>query len=108
MNDFGQIAFRAGLTDTSGGASDDGGIFLWNDQSGLHELFRKADPLFGSSIVQLSSPALNNAGQIAFGFELADGRKGIAIWSIPEPAALSLFFIGALIQIGLLRQQRHS
>jgi hypothetical protein len=73
----------------------------------FHEVARTGDELMGSQIVDLffakarhqphqrglrSSPAIaaseragvNERGQVAFWFELADGREGIALWSPPR------------------------
>jgi hypothetical protein len=107
LNDAGQVAFEAGLTGTSGGANDNQGLFLFDNASGLLALARTGDPLLGSTITSLSltdaTPrlddaisSLNEQGQVAYAFVLADGRQGVAIVTIPEPAALGLLAPGGL------------
>ncbi len=104
LNDAGQVAFSGTLTGTSGR-----GIFLHDDTLGLLQVARMGDELLGSTITHLSFDpnsislddsernGLNELGQVAYGFRLADGRRGIAIWTIPEPATATL-----LSTIGLL------
>ena len=102
FNDMGQAAFNAELTQTAGGSSDNFGLFLYDDELGLIKVAREGEALLGSTIVGLSlgqtfafladeRSGLNNLGQLAFRFELADGREGVAIWTrIPEPTGLGL------------------
>ena len=96
MNDRGQVAFSASLTGTTGGASDDAGIFLWDDAVGLLQVSREGDSLLGSTIIGLDLNTLNDGGQIAFAFRLANGRGGIAVWAIPEPSAIALIVASLL------------
>jgi len=63
------------------------------------------DALFGSTVagVFMNKESLNDADQIAFFYELADGRTGIARADplvIPEPGTVSLL-LAALISAGL-------
>ena len=63
------------------------------------------EPLFGSTLRSLTPRAthespgnidMNDAGQIAFHYQLADGRQGIAVATpVPEPTAASLMLIAA-------------
>ncbi len=97
LNDAGQAAFTAFLTDTSGGSADDLGIYLYDDGLGLLQVAREGDAFLGSMITELffspgfsqqdEGSGLNNLGQVAYSYRLADGRSGVAIWSIPEPAS---------------------
>lgn len=104
LNEAGQVAFGASLTDTTGGGNDSAGIFLHDDRWGLLQVARTGAPLLGSVIWQLgfrdsragilgsvqgiseSFAELNDAGEVAFAFALADGRTGIAIWSSADLA----------------------
>lgn len=97
LNDAGQLAFYSVLTGTDNGTEDDAGIFFYDPMEGLFEVAREGDELLGStiSVLDVNDPnptfgtsdqaLLNNLGQVAFRFELADGREGLALWSIPEP-----------------------
>ena len=98
LNNAGQIAFLAGLdVDRSNNVPvEEHGIFFF-DGTTVRKVAREHDPLLGSTIsalrlagtvlsasggvVQAERSGLNDLGQIAFGFSLADGREGIAIWS---------------------------
>ena len=97
LNDAGQVAFSAQLSDTSGGTTDDSGIFLFDDVLGLIEVVRKGDGFLGSVLtgagffggfpVADEFLGLSQTGttRLAFVFSLADGRQGIAVWSLlPE------------------------
>ena len=98
---------RVAVNTTTGGASDDSGIYFYDDLLGLLQVARKGDAFLGSTITSLDfKPSItedgdeqsgfNNLGQIAFAFDLADGREGIALWTIPEPATLALLGLGGL------------
>jgi hypothetical protein len=103
LNNAGQVALLASLTGTSGGATDDRGIYFFDDVLGLLPVAREGNSFLGSSITQLSFNMLasdehngfNERGHVAFQFELADGRSGIAIWSVPEPGT-ALLALGGL------------
>jgi hypothetical protein len=115
LNNAGQVAFEAFLTGTSGGSNDGIGIFLFDDVLGLLQAARVGDSLLGSTVTELrfgrseiidavgERRGLNELGQIAYRFVLADGRQGIAIWTIPEPVSLALVAIGGSL---LLVQRR--
>ena len=100
LNDSAQFAFRARITlDGFSGASY--GIFFQDGAGGLFEVIRRGRSFLGSSIttvdfagtadtegLQPGMNGLNNAGEVAFRFELADGREGIALWSsLPKPTS---------------------
>ncbi len=101
LNDAGQAAFFGVLT----GTSDDRGLFFYDDGLGLIQVARKGDALLGSTITALDFSngnvlgdernGLNELGQVAYQFGLADGRSGIAIWTIPEPTALALIALAS-------------
>jgi hypothetical protein len=78
-----------------------GGIFTGPDPS-LDAVIRIGDPLFGSSVTALGfwREGLNNAGQLAFSYRLADDRSGIAradpLTAVPAPASLALLGVGVV------------
>jgi len=88
INDAGQVAFEA----DSAAPNFSSGLYLYDDTLGLNRVVGEGDPLLGStirqinfwdsdSLVQNARTGLNEAGQLAFRFNLADRRWGIAIWS---------------------------
>jgi len=90
MNNSGQVAFIGTLNDTIGGNTDDRGLFLYTDSHGLVEVARTGDAFLGSTITEIDDnssigsrgderSSLNELGQLAFRFALADGRVGIAV-----------------------------
>lgn len=74
INDEGTVVFAAELD--AGGL----GIFTGTDPV-ADAVIRTGDPLFGSTVsfVALSRENLNDNGEVAFLYELADGRSGVAI-----------------------------
>ena len=77
FNDSGQVAFRAGLTGTSGGGDDNVGIFRGSG-GGITQIVRRgqaAPDANGTFDFFGSSPALNNVGQVGFWAILA-GTSG--------------------------------
>ncbi len=92
INNHGQIAFQAGLNNTIGGA-DSGGIFIYDENLGLREVVRTRQTLLGRLIVSVRlqlqlynmGNGLNESGQVAYWFQLADGYQGVAIWSANVP-----------------------
>jgi hypothetical protein len=51
----------------------------------------RGDALFGSTITSINSYDINNAGQISFGYTLANGLGGVAIATpVPEPTTAIL------------------
>ena len=85
LNNAGQVAFQASLTGTIGGSSDDNGIFVFDDALGLVQVVRKRESLLGRLIVTIGVGGLNEPGQVAYWFKLADGYEGIAIWTVLPP-----------------------
>ncbi len=111
LNDAGQAAFLGRLANTIGDNSDNAGLYIYDGSRGLIQLARNGDELLGSTIRSvdftdarnggaIGGSGLNDRGQVAFRFTLADGRQGIAIATIvPEPSAMLLGGIagGALL-----------
>ena len=120
MNALGDVAFIAGLdTNPTLGVTDSKGLFLYSDRLGLIEIAQYGDALNGSTITGLDlagatafandSPlqmGLNNNDQVVFRFDLANGKEGISVWSIPEPNSLSLLALsaGSIVVLSLIRR----
>lgn len=97
QNDAGQIAFLAELSDTANGAATGKGLYFQDVSGSLQQVIRTGDSLAGSTVTNLfywgtienqafqspdtSLTGLNSLGQVAFAYDLANGQKGIAIWS---------------------------
>ena len=99
LNDAGQVAFFSSLA----GAAGSPGLFFHDDALGLLAVARAGDPLLGGTLRSIGfaggaadpvfgprGSGLNDAGQVAFSYTLEDGRSGVAIWTVPEPAAAGL------------------
>ena len=83
INASGMVAF-SGALDAGGG-----GVFI-GDGMITSEVIQAGDPLFGSIAtgVGVFPRSLNDAGQVAFSYTLANGTRGIAIANpVPEPSA---------------------
>lgn len=76
------------------GTLDAGGYGIYNGPNpSTNKIVGLGDPLFGSTVTALNiGPyALNDLGQVAFFYTLADGRNGIAIANpVPEPSSIIL------------------
>ncbi|MEX2091130.1 MAG: choice-of-anchor tandem repeat NxxGxxAF-containing protein [Pirellulales bacterium] len=97
LNDAGQLVFLAELSNTANGAAAGRGLYYYDSQTGLQEIVRTGDAVGGSTITNLSfsgtlnaafiqSPdrslsGLNNVGQVAFAFTLANGQDKIGLWT---------------------------
>ena len=55
--------------------------------------------------VFFGTSGLNDAGQLAFRYSLADGTNGVAVASVPEPGSALLVTLGLA---GLLSRRRYS
>lgn len=92
LNNSGQAAFRCILEATSGGASDDQGIFT-SDGIDFLQVVREGDALAGGIVSGVAVPGsssttnpgssdwLNRHGQIAYRASLTDGRTVLGSWT---------------------------
>jgi hypothetical protein len=98
INNAGTVAFFATLD--AGGQ----GIFTGADP-GASKIIATGYPLFGSTVTRLDlfglriQPGLNDGGSVAFVYQLADFRIGIAradveAAAVPEPSSLALLTLG--------------
>jgi len=99
FNEQGQLAFAAFV------APGDLGLYFFDDLLGLTKVISEGDAFLGSTVSDLfvntrNSPTgnqrdwLNDFGQVAFQFELADGREGIAIWTPPRISITATSIVG--------------
>jgi len=92
INNAGTVVFYADL------APSGHGIFT-GDGGSTSKVIRTGDPLFGSTVAEviIGGPSLNDNGDVAFRYFLANGVDGIAIARIiPEPASLALLLAGLI------------
>jgi hypothetical protein len=115
----GHLGVMAKLSETSGGLLDDEGLYFFADAAGLVQVARKGQPMLGSTIASLSftgglnhvestgddATGINDRGELAFAFQLADGRRGVAVWQVPEPATGAMLAAG-LALVGVHRRRR--
>jgi hypothetical protein len=95
LNNAGQLAFVAELSDSADGPAAGRGLYLYSPLGGLEQIIRTGQSFAGGTLLGLGftgatystsqSPdpnfgGLNGAGQLAFNFAIA-GASGIAIWS---------------------------
>jgi hypothetical protein len=119
MNEAGQVAFTAGLDidPTNVTPTEEFGLFFHDDDHGLIKIIRQNDPFLGSTVTNFDfagnstnvhlpreRTGLNDLGQVAFTFALADGRVGLAVWSIPEPGTVTAMALVTGLMI--LRRRR--
>ena len=83
------------------------GIYV-NDKS-TGKVIARGDPLFGSSVsfLELSTDAINDAGQVAFHATLADGRI-VAVIATPVPEPGALIGLSSALLILSRRRRRHA
>lgn len=96
INSAGIVAFLAPL--------QQGGSGIFTSEDLVNAVIKQGDSLFGSTVsaVHMTREALNDNGHIAFRYQLANGRGGIARadpvvsdpGQLPEPASLTLFGLG--------------
>ena len=98
INDLDQVAFRTVLD--VGGV----GIFVGPDPI-ADKVIQSGDPLFDSAVTTLTTVSglslvrggINDVGQLAFTYTLANGVYGIAIATpVPEPATFVLAVVGCI------------
>jgi len=89
MNKPGHLAFHAQLAGTTGGSTDERGLFI-GDGFDTVQVARTGDPLLGSTVVELhlaTGPdcrnGLNRHAQVAYRAVLADGREALVLFT-PE------------------------
>lgn len=113
LNNLGQVVFTASVDSTPGVAGgNEAALFFFDDALGLLKIARVGDSFLGSTFAALTfagtdqlgvlSPnqsGLNNLGQVAFNFQLADGRDGIAMWSVPEPSTAALLLLAGSVVV---------
>ena len=111
INNLGTVAFWAALDGGSGS-----GVYVGPDPL-ADKVIRTGDSLFGGSVSRLSmvnggdlfgNVDINDLGQVAFHYELVNGRQGIAVATpvVPEPGVTICALLGALL-LGTPRR-RHS
>ena len=101
INDAGMVAFNAALDIGGGGVFVGDGIFT-------NKVIGAGDPLFGSTVIGagVSPTSLNNNGQVAFAYTLANGTTGIAIANpVPEPSTAALLG-AAMAALGFSRRRQ--
>ncbi|MBW3598844.1 MAG: LEPR-XLL domain-containing protein, partial [Planctomycetes bacterium] len=84
LNDSGQVAI---LDSVGFGLTEKRSLLFHDDDRGLMEIAREGDELNGREIIDLrfaggirdNADGLNNAGQVAFSFQLDNGDEGVAI-----------------------------
>jgi hypothetical protein len=89
INDAGQVLFTATLRSTSGGTSDDRGLYLWDPVAGLVKLLREGDTVDGRTVLAFSTlterdhggfRSLNDRGEAVARVDFSGfGRDGIWI-----------------------------
>lgn len=96
VNELGEVVFSAGLR--TGG----NGIYRWAGGP-LDQVLVPGDALFGGVVSGAGPAVVNDLGQIAFLYALADGASGVALATpIPEPATFTLLALGG---VGLCRRR---
>lgn len=109
LNELGQVAFVGSLFSPSPELFGEyNGLFLYDERFGVVPIALEGDTFAGSTITELLfadggpvNSGLNANGQVAYEYELADGRRGIAIASVisvPEPLSIMLLSIGGALE----------
>lgn len=99
INEAGQLAFRAELSDAPDGGISGYGVFFFDPEDGLRQVARTGTVLEDSTITNVffngmtngssnvltdtSLSGLNASGKVAFSYTLANGKSGIGIWTQP-------------------------
>jgi hypothetical protein len=97
----GTIVFQA---DLDNGAT---GIFVGPDPV-EDKVVAEGDPLFGSTIANLNigDEGVNDLGQVAFWYRLANGVEGVAVAWVPEPSGVGVLLLAAAAALGRRRAKR--
>ena len=84
------------------------GLFT-GDGVTTNEIIGTGDPLFGSLITGfgISPTALNDSGQLAFYYSLANGTSGIAL-ATPTPEPASSLLLALALGLSLTRRARRT
>jgi hypothetical protein len=101
LNAAGQIALWARL--------DAGGMGIFNGPDPvLNDVIKTGDALFGSTLFDCDfAMGMNEAGDIAFNYSLANGQTGIAVaHPVPEPGALTFTALAAAAAAPARRRRR--
>lgn len=101
----GKIAFQATTT-----LSGYNGIFSRNSAGDIFEVVSTEDQIDGSAIALLSlrgddfgqSVGVNDDGDVLFGFRLADGRDGVAVWRVTASETVEGVSVPMVPQFGIL------
>ncbi len=103
INDSGQLLF---VELKMGDQGWEDSLQLW-DGNALHTLLETGDSFAGGTISELfiSGYALNEKGEVVFGYLLEDGTRGIGYASIPESSAVLLIALGG-VMLGVLHRRR--
>jgi hypothetical protein len=91
INDLGHVAFQSEFARPGSNEVAGTGIFFYHDALGLLTVAKTGDSLLGSTLSEVGlrknnhvesarADGVNNCGEVAYRFALADGREGIAIW----------------------------
>lgn len=105
LNDSGTMAFPAQLKDTSNGTSNDSALFRY-EQDSLIELVREGQsvPDENGSFSVFTVPAINDAGQVAFGADLRNTSHGAldseGVYLIDGPSIIELARAGMVVADG--------
>ena len=95
LNQSGQLAFRAHISGSSGGFRDNLGLFFYDSSLGVIMVARIGSTFLGSTLTAFDfintggyitdgRTGFNDSGEVAYQFELADGREGVARFSLIE------------------------
>jgi hypothetical protein len=90
LNNVGHLAFRAFVSKAGGGSNL--GLYFYDPTEGLIQICREDAPFLGSTLDSFiffntegyntdGRTGLNDAGEVAFHFQLTNGKHGIARWS---------------------------
>ncbi len=121
LNDNGQAAFTAVLSGAGVGTSNDRALLFVDTDGEIYSVIREGDAFDGGIVESFNFSGgvdageglyigdqysgLNNAGQVAFSYQLTNNRHGVAVWTVPEPTTATL--LAALGLATLAGRRRH-